>query len=98
MGCEDRRNRLARLFFEARRDGSEVFELVEEALDQISKAVEVGTERGDVDPTRRGFDVPPCALRGEACAQGVAVITAIGQQDLAFAKVSEQIGGALSVV
>ena len=39
------------MFFVARRDGSEVFELVEEPLDEIAQPVEKGAEDGDVDPS-----------------------------------------------
>src|SRR5580698_5104600 len=61
------------VFFEAGGDGSEVFELVEEAFDEISKAVEIGTERGDVDAPWHGFDVGPGPSFVEGLAQGVAV-------------------------
>ena len=37
------------MLFEARGDGTEVFELIEEALDQISEPIKVGTEDRDVD-------------------------------------------------
>ena len=37
------------MLFEARGDGTEVFELTEEALDQIPEPIKVGTEDRDVD-------------------------------------------------
>jgi len=37
------------VFFKARRDRPEVFELAEEALDEIAKAIEVRTEGGSVE-------------------------------------------------
>ena len=37
------------VLFEARGDSTEVFELVEEALDQIPESIKVGTEDRDVD-------------------------------------------------
>jgi hypothetical protein len=37
------------VLFEARDDDTEVFELIEEALDQIPEPIKVGTEDRDVD-------------------------------------------------
>ena len=50
------------MLFVARRHGSEMFELVKEAFDEISKAIEVSAEAGDIDPVGRWFDVAPCWL------------------------------------
>ena len=41
------------MFFEACRDCSEMFELVDEALDEIAEPVEVGAEGWDID--RMGY-------------------------------------------
>jgi hypothetical protein len=60
------------VFFEARCDGSEMLEFVEETFDQIT-AIEEVAERGNVDAPRHGFDVGPCAARGQSAAQGVAI-------------------------
>ncbi len=53
------------MLFEARGDSAEVFELVEESLDQIPEPIKVGTEDGDVDAPWHGFDVGPRAAIGE---------------------------------
>ena len=53
------------MLFVSRGDGTEVFELVEETLDQLPEAIKVGTAGGDVDAPRHGFDVGPCATIGE---------------------------------
>ena len=37
------------MLFEARGDGTEVFGLIEEALDQIPEPIKVGTEDRDID-------------------------------------------------
>ena len=66
-------------------DGPEVFEFTEEALDAVSVAVQEGAEGRDVLATGHGFDVCPSAAFGECRAQGVTVIGAIGEQDLAVA-------------
>jgi len=86
------------VFFEAGGLGSEVFELVEDAFDEISKAVEIWTERGDVDAPWHRFDVGPGPSFVEGLAQGVAVVGAIGEQNLARGEAIEHIGGAAPVV
>ena len=86
------------MLFEARGDGSEVFELVEETFDQISEAIKVGTEDGDVDAPRHGFDVGPCATIGEVLTESVAIVTSVRQQSLAGTDALEHVGGASSVV
>src|ERR1700722_1033232 len=84
------------VLFVARRPGPEMFEFVEEALDEISKAIEVAAEGGDVHPARHWFDVAPCALSCEARPQGVAVVAAVGQENLTLAETFEHVGGASS--
>ena len=49
-------------------DGAEVFEFVEEALDQVALSVEIGAEGGHVLAVRHGLDVGPCAARRQAVA------------------------------
>src|ERR1051326_4342818 len=70
------------VLFEACSDGSEMLELVEEALDEIAVAIEEGAEGRDVDAPRHGLDVGPRAALGQAGAQSVAVVGAVGEQDL----------------
>src|ERR1700733_4316397 len=84
------------VLFVARRDGAEMLEFVEEAFDEISEAIEIGAEGGDVHPIGRGLC--PCALACEAGPQGVAVVAAVGQKDLALAETVEHVVGASSVM
>ena len=77
---------------------SEVFELVEEALDEVAVAVEEGAEGRDVLAVWHRLDVGPGAACGEGLAQGVAVVGAVGQQDLAGAKRCEHVLGAAAVM
>ena len=67
---------------------------LEEAFDEIAEAIEVGAEGGDVHPMGHWFDVAPCALLCEARPQRVAVVAAVGQEDLAFAETGEHVGRA----
>jgi hypothetical protein len=86
------------VFFEARGDSPEMFELVEEALDEIAQAIEVGAENRDIDAPRHRLDVGPCAAVGQGLAEGVAVIGAVGEQGLARADAVQHIGGAPAVM
>ncbi len=70
------------MLFVARRHGSEMSEFVEEAFDEVPEAVEISAEGWDVHPVGHWFDVAPRALACEALSQGVAVVTAVGQEDL----------------
>ena len=45
------------MLFEACRDGAEMLEFVEEALDDIALAIEPFVERWQVDPVGHEFDV-----------------------------------------
>src|SRR6516225_11558808 len=74
------------VLFEARGNGSEVFELVEEALDEVSETIEEMTEGWKVDPPRQGFDVGPSATFSRALAQSITVVGTIAEQDLAPAE------------
>src|SRR5579871_7037156 len=71
------------VFFEARGNGSEMLDLVEEPLDEVAIAIEKRAEGRNVDAPRHGFDVRPRAARGQAVAEGIAVISAVGEQGLA---------------
>lgn len=59
-----------------------MFEFVEEALDCITLAVDPGTEREGFDTVRHGADVGPCAPFGHCGAQDIAIISAVGEQDV----------------
>ena len=54
------------MLFVAGGDGSEVLELVEEALDEVPVAIQEGAEGGLVDPAGERLDVGPGACAGEA--------------------------------
>ncbi len=59
------------MFFEARGDGPEVFEFVEEALDEVAISIEEGAECGPGLSMRQRPDAGPSALIGEPLAQGI---------------------------
>src|SRR3984957_16246214 len=86
------------VLFVARRHGSEMFDLVEEAFDQVAEAIEVGAEGWDVHPVWHWLDVAPRALTCEARPQGVAVVTAVGEEDLALAETGEHVVSASPVM
>ena len=86
------------MLFEARGDGKEVLELVKEALDQLPEAPKMGTEKGHVDAPWYGFDRGPRAEIEEFMTESVAIVNAVGQQNLAGAAALEHVGGASSVV
>lgn len=86
------------MLFETGRDGSVVFELVEEAFNQVSEAIKERTEGWNVDTSGRGFDVGPGAAFGEGAAQEVTIVGAIGDQDLSLADCFEEFGSAPSVM
>jgi len=86
------------VFFIARGDGTEVLEFIEEPLDKIAVAVQEPAEGGDALASRHGFDVGPCAARGQIDAQRVAVIGAVGQQDLPASDTHEHVPRAAPVM
>src|SRR5579863_5719515 len=86
------------VFFEARGHGSEMLELVEEPLDEVAIAIEERAEGWDVDAPRHWFDVGPSPALGQAVAEGIAVISAVGQQGLAGTKTIKQIDCAPAVM
>ena len=57
-----------------------MLEFIEEALDEITLAIEAFVERWQVDPVRHEFDVGACAAFCEVQPQGIGVIGAIGQR------------------
>src|SRR5215213_7857204 len=64
------------------RDGSEVLELVEEALDAVPRSVQEGAEGGFVEPAGQRLDVGEDAPCRHVLAEKVAVVGAVGDQDL----------------
>ena len=83
-GCElDEGEVVFRVLLEARGDGAEVLELVEEALDEVALAVEEGAERRAPLTVRHRLDASPGAARGEGLAKGVAVVAGVGEEHLA---------------
>src|SRR3546814_3634153 len=86
------------VLFVARRDGAVVLDLAEEALDAVAVAVEEGAEGGSGPALGHRLDVGPGAALREGGPEGVAVIGAIGEQDLAAAEGVEHVGRALAVM
>ena len=79
-------------------DGSEVFEFVEEALDEVSVAIEEGAEGGLLLASWHGLDVGPCAPRGNLDTQGIGVVGAVGEQDVTVSQGIEHVACAAPVM
>ena len=79
-------------------DGTEMLEFVEEPFDQITPAIEPFVEGRQVHPVRHKSDVGSGATRGKVLTQGVAVVGAVGQQNIATAECAEHILRATSVM
>lgn len=56
------------MLFVSGRTGFEIFELAEEALDEVRIAIEERAESRDAFPVRHGLDVGLCSAFGEALA------------------------------
>ena len=68
------------MLFEAGGDGPKVLEFIEEALDEVAVAVEERAECRLVDPAGERLDVGPGTAAGEAVAERIAVVGAVGQR------------------
>lgn len=79
-------------------DGMEVLELVEEAFDQVAVSMEERAERGDAFAVPHGSDAGPCSACSQCRAHDVAVIGAVGKQDVPFAQAVEHIVGRASIM
>jgi len=75
-----------------------MLEFVEEALDQIALSIEPFVEWRQVYPVGHEFDVGACSARRKVLAQGVGIVGAVGQEDVAAAKRAEHILCAASVM
>jgi len=63
-----------------------VFDIIEEALEDVSVSIEEGAEDRHVLAVRQGLDIGLCAPFIAALPQLVAVIGAVGQKGLPFPK------------
>jgi hypothetical protein len=61
----------------------EVFELIEEAFDEVPVFVEEVTEGRFTDELWHGADIGPSAARTHLCAQKIRIISAVSEQDIA---------------
>lgn len=86
------------VLFVARGDGPEVFELAEEALDEVAISVEEAAEGRDVPAVWHRLDVGPGAAGRQIGSEGVAVVGTVGEQDLAVGEGGEHIGGTPAVM
>ena len=86
------------MFFEAGRNCSEMFELVEEALDKVAEAIEVGAESGDIHALGYRLDVGPGSAIRQALAEGVTVVGAVSEQNLTGTDAVQHVGGATAVM
>ena len=75
-----------------------MLDAVEEALDQIALPVHPGAEDEGAFPVRAGWDVRPRAALGEARADGVRVVGAVGDHDCALRHDRQQLLAGRSVV
>ena len=86
------------MLFETGGDGSEVLQLVEEALNEVAEAIEEPAERRDVDASWHRLDIGPAAAPSHVLALDVGVIGAVCEEDLAFADRAKHIGGAAAIM
>ena len=86
------------MFLVSCRDGSKVFELAEEALDEVAIAGQEWAERGNVHPPRHRLYVGPGSPILEGPSSSVAVVGAISKQDVSWSDRLEHVGGAAPVV
>jgi hypothetical protein len=83
------------MLFVARGVRPEAFEFVEEAFDEVAVSVEKAAEGRNVFAVGHRLDIGPDAACREGAAERVAVVGAIGEQDLTVAEILEQVGGRL---
>src|SRR3974390_1064370 len=86
------------MLFEACGDGTEVLQLIEETLDEVAEAVEERAKRWNVHPACFRLDVGPAAPPGHVLAQGIAIVSAVCEQDLALANLVQHTGSAGAVM
>lgn len=86
------------MLFVSRGDGPEVLEFVEEALDDVAISIEEAAESGDMNAVRHRLDVRPCAAFVKGLAHPVAVISAVGEQNLTVAEIIQHVVGAPAVM
>ena len=75
-----------------------MFEFVEEALDGVALAVDPGAEGEGFDPVGHGADIGPCSAPVHLFAQGVAVVSPIGEKDVSRLDGVQHVGGRAPVV
>jgi hypothetical protein len=75
-----------------------MLQLVEEALGPVSVAVEEGTERRPVAPVRERANVGPGAAGAHCLPECVAVVGAVGKQDLPGLDAGQHVGRAATVM
>ena len=86
------------VLFEAGGDGSEVFDLIEKPLDEVAVAIKERAERRGIHPVRHRLDVGPGSLRLQIGTQRIAVVGAVGEEDLAGAEIAQHVGGTAPVM
>ncbi len=89
--------------FVARGDTSEVFDLVEEALDEIALFVKLGIERTGLASVGLGRDIGGCSATFDPVSDavgivGVGIVGLVGQADAALLQRLEQRASGLAVV
>lgn len=75
-----------------------MFEFIEEALDGVALTVDPCAEGEGFDPVGHGADIGPRAAPIHLFAQGVAVVSPVGEKDVARLERSQHVSGRASVV
>ncbi len=86
------------MLVEAGGDGSVMFDLVEEPLDEVAALVEARAEFGTLEAMVKWPDVGGCTLRRDHGTQCVAVVAAIGEQSALARQEAEHVHGTPAVV
>lgn len=86
------------VLFETCGDGTEVLQLIEETLNEVAEAVEEGAERRDVNASWHRLNIGPATASGHFPAQGIAVIGAVCEENLAFTEIVNHTGCATAIV
>ena len=75
-----------------------MLEFAEKALDEIAISIEERAERGNAFAVGHRLDAGPCAACSQVRAHRIAVVGAVAEEDIAFAKTVEHVGGAAPVM
>lgn len=86
------------MLVEAGRDGSEVFDTVEEPLDLVAHSVDASTECRFLDPVIERPNVGECTLCRDLFAKRIAIVAAISEHDAVLRQVFQHAGATRPIV